>query len=691
MVPEPLTENIVSGTRGPRGFVIGTAGHIDHGKTALIRALTGVETDRLPEEVRRGITIDLGFVHTTRNRLAPDGVRVEGDVPVSFIDVPGHERFIRTMVAGAQGVDAILLAVAANEGMKPQTREHLSICDLLGIDRGIVVLTKSDAVETEELEKTRYRIRAELSGHPARTWPMIACSAHTGRGIDALRRALCELVTHVRPRPEDAPLRLPVDRVFSFKGFGTIATGTLVSGHLRVGDELETTFAGKTGRVRGIHVRGQSATLAVAGDRTAVNLPALAPELLERGDTLVRPGQVPPSRFVEVLVTHLPANRVAMPRLTRGLFHALTAQVNATVRLLGQDELAPGQTGAAVVELDSLLPLLPGDRFVLRGYRKLADHGTTTGGGEVVNVDARKPRGAAVSRAVWIQRFRQAEVGQKALMLLEDAPLTGRSVDELAARLACSPARLLERAAPLVNGGQVALIGTPPERMISNATLDRLATRLLTIVRRRQQSSPLESGMGRESLRASLGAAGRPLSEPVFDVSLKRLQGAGQIVEHQGLVRTTDFKPAAEERQRQLLERVHAEYARAGLQPPLQRELEVLLAEPGSELAQAIGTLVRQGQLTRVAMGLHFDTAVISLLEGKLRAFLDEHGAITPQQWKTVSGVSRKYRIPLAEHFDARRVTIRVGDLRRPWGKRASTPAQGHGGASRFPTKPGTN
>ncbi|HEX8951082.1 MAG TPA: selenocysteine-specific translation elongation factor [Polyangia bacterium] len=367
--------------------VIGTAGHIDHGKTTLVRALTGIDTDRLKEEKERGITIELGFAHLT----LPTGETV------GVVDVPGHERFVRTMVAGAVGIDLVVLVVAADEGVMPQTREHLDICGLLGITRGVVALTKADLVDAELRELAVADIGETLRGTFLEGAPIIAVSAKSGEGLDALKSAIAAGLREVPGKDPEALARLPIDRVFSMKGFGTVVTGTLWAGRIKPGDDLVALPplpGGAPGKVRGVQVHGVTVGEARAGNRTAINL-TTPKEQLARGQVLVRPGELEAGRLVDVRLRYLATSKRALKRRARLLVHAGTAQSLATLSLLDGNELEPGQSGLAQLALDEPMVLLPGDRFILRGFALQRHHGTTVGGGVVLRtLGARLRRGA---------------------------------------------------------------------------------------------------------------------------------------------------------------------------------------------------------------------------------------------------------------------------------------------------------
>src|SRR5437588_9484230 len=346
-----------------KSIVVGTAGHIDHGKTALVKALTGIDADRLEEEKRRGITIDLGFAHMDLH--AADG----GTLHLGFVDVPGHERFVRNMLAGVSGIDLVLFVIAADESIKPQTREHFDILQLLGVSRGITVLTKSDAVDPETLDVVRLEVEEFLRGTflEAPKAPIAAVSSLTGAGLDELKRAIALAVADVQARDSEALARLPIDRVFTMKGFGTVVTGTLISGTIRREEELEVFPTGRRVRVRGVQVHGKTAEQATAGQRTALNVAGAAKEGLARGMTLSPPDTFRPTTRIDVSLTLLPSAKLLKDR-ARVHFHAYASETIAEVRLHGEKQIAPGQTAYAQLRLENPALLLPADRFIVRQF-----------------------------------------------------------------------------------------------------------------------------------------------------------------------------------------------------------------------------------------------------------------------------------------------------------------------------------
>src|SRR5581483_1910589 len=517
------------------GRVIGTAGHIDHGKTSLVRALTGIDTDRLKEEKERGITIELGFAHLT----LPSGASV------GVVDVPGHERFVRAMVAGAVGIDLVVLVVAADEGVMPQTREHLDICGLLGIQRGVVALTKIDTVDGELRELAAADVAEVLKGTFLEEAPIVACSAKTGEGLDAPKLAVEEGLRDAPGKDPDGLLRLPIDRVFSMKGFGTVVTGTLWAGRIRPGMDV-TALPGvasspSPAKVRGVQVHGAAVEEAVAGQRTAVNL-SVPREALERGEVLVEPGALEAGRLLDVRIRYLATCKAALRRKARVLVHAGTAQTLATVTLYDAPELPPGSEGLAQLALDEPLVALPGDRFILRGFALQRHHGTTLGGGVVL-----RTLGA---------RHRRGTPELLATLRANEAAMRAANVDERAAlevRLPFSP-KLVEAALARLQGARhVVRFDRERGAVIARAKLVELERLAVDAVTAFHAAQPLAEGMPREELRAKVSGDVR-----LLHLVLEQVAAAGKLAVEREVVRL----PGHEARK---------SHAAAGLQPLAER------------------------------------------------------------------------------------------------------------------------
>ncbi len=629
-------------------IIVGTAGHIDHGKTALVKALTGIDTDRLKEEKERGITIELGFAH-----LDLDGRRL------GVVDVPGHERFIKAMVAGAGGVDLAILVIAADEGVMPQTREHLDICGLLGVRTGVVALTKSDLVDADWLALVTDEVRGRLAETFLGDAAIIPVSARTGAGLDELRAEIARLAAHIPARSADGAFRLPLDRVFTIKGFGTVVTGTILGGTVRTGDALLVHPRALEAKVRGLEVHGSPAEVARAGMRCAVNLTGVAREDLARGDVLAHPGGVAPSHILDVRFRYLASSRTPLPRRSRVLLHHGTTQLMASLVLVDHDELAPGAEGLAQLRLDATTPLaaLPGDRFIARGFVVQEHYGTTLGGGEILRVLAPKARrqdGAADELA----RIAAARGDARVLLEVGGSGAAGLSAADLGRRLGIAPADIAASLERLIEAGDVVGAG---DLHLTAAELARLDKQVLDHLTAFHAANPHKEGMSREELRARLP---RALPARFADLIVDGLVRRGTLEIDKDLVRrrrAAGAAPAAGG----LADTLAAKLAAWGLEAPRPREMPELLKLPEPQIKAALDQLVAAKRAVKVKPDYIADRAAIDALRAKLLAHLEAHGTIDAQQWKDICGTTRKWSIPLAEYFDAEKVTLRVGDLRK--------------------------
>ncbi len=635
-------------------FVVGTAGHIDHGKTALVRALTGVDTDRLKEEKARGITIELGF--------APLVLPTPDRQTVSVVDVPGHERFVRTMVAGATGIDLVLFVVAADEGVMPQTREHLRICTLLGVRRGLVALTKIDLVNDELRALAEAELADTLRGTFLEDAPVLPCSTVTGEGLAAIPAAIAALLADAPTRDDAALFRLPIDRVFSLKGFGTVVTGTTASGAVRRDDEVIALPARepKGVRVRSIEVHGAAVERASAGQRSALNLP-LPKDQLERGQVLVHPGTLEAGDRLDVALSWLPGDARPLPRRARLLFHHGTMQCQAMVNLLDCGEVAPGGVALAQLLLDRPIVALPGDRFVLRGFRRAADHSTTVGGGEILRTLGARHRRATPALAQLLAATRDAPLDERVRLEVERAGRAGIAAPALQMRLPSAPKATAGALQRLLTARAVVRHIKEPAHYLGATALTALGDELVTALRRWHDERPLEPAMPKESLRATI-------AEPrLLAAALEPLLGRGAVIAvGDGLrLREHDAERASHARGVDALaERVATTLLAAGLQPPRAVDLASALGVPATALTAALVRLVREQRIVKVGE-LHFHVTPLGALREALLARFATTPEITPTAWKELVGASRKFAIPLAEYFDAIKLTLRVGDNRR--------------------------
>jgi len=626
-----------------KSVVIGTAGHIDHGKTALVKALTGIDADRLQEEKRRGITIDLGFAHLELPAADREMLRF------GFVDVPGHENFVRNMLAGIGGIDLVLLVIAADEGIKPQTREHFDICRLLGIQHGITVLTKSDLVDRETLEVVRLEIAEFLRGSFLENAPILPVSSLKGTGLDELKRTLVQLASKIPARSSDALTRLPIDRVFTMKGFGTVVTGTLISGAIRKEDELELFPERKRVRVRGVQVHGATAGKAVAGERTALNLAGVEKEELERGMILASPDAFETSSNIEVQLTLLPSAK-PLKSGARVHVHAFSMETIAAVSLYQVKQLAPGQRAFAQLRLNVPGLLLPGDRFIIRQFSPVV----TIGGGFVLenapptrvkDVETRCDflaqliggPGAAQLRARVVER------GTRGLKMRDAMARTGLMVRKIVS--------LSATVNDLHNFNEV---------LIQSSALEAIRKEFLDALTSFQKEHSLTAGAPKELLRERLTGVEPQVFEAIFQEKLDagEIDLAGELVRLRGQgVRMT----AEEEQSRKVIEQA---FASAGLKVPALKDVLAGLKIDKLRAQKIVTLLLREKVLIKISEDLVFHRTALDELRQKLASQKARSPKIDVGTFKDLAGVSRKYAIPLLEYLDRERLTKRVGDSR---------------------------
>jgi selenocysteine-specific elongation factor len=617
-----------------RAIVVGTAGHIDHGKSALVRALTGTDPDRLKEEKERGITIDLGFAHTT----------IGGD-EIAFVDVPGHERFVKNMLAGVGGIDAVLLVVAADESVMPQTREHFAICRLLGVTAGVIALTKRDLVDADTIELATMEIRELVAGSRLSAAPVVPVSAKTGEGLDDLRRALASLSERLPQRTTAAlPPRLPVDRVFSMRGFGTVVTGTLTAGTLHVDDDLVLLPGGRRVKVRGLQVHGRTRGAAAAGRRVAVNLGGVDRDEAARGETLTTPAAYEVTRRFDARIELL-EDAPPLKHGARVRFH------HGTTELLGRVALGPDR--CARIRLEAPAVLTRGDRFVLRSYSPPV----TIGGGLVLDpVPARTPLRTAAAAA----RFASLDstTPAAAAVFLRERGAAGLTIDAMASRLGSSRGDVEAIARALEGRGDVRLIGDALFVAAANGALER---RLLEVVAAPHAAQPLSEGIPRQEARERVFARA---ADGVFESVVDALARAGRIVAREQLsLPGAGVSLSPEEARAQ--DALARTYLAARLAPP---DLASAAAAAGVAPAVAdrvVRLLVRQKTLVKLD-ALYFHADALARLKQEIAAMKESQPAprVDVAAFKERFGLSRKYAIPLLEWLDRERVTRRVGEAR---------------------------
>ena len=624
--------------------VVGTAGHIDHGKTSLVKALTGTDTDRLPEEKARGITIDLGFAFLEE----PDGLTIE------IVDVPGHERFVKNMLAGVGGIDLALLVIAADEGVMPQTREHLAICQLLRIKTGLVALTKTDMAEPDWIELVREDVARLLEGTFLHACPIVPVSSKTGEGLTELRAALVTLGREVPPKATDQTARLPIDRVFTVKGFGTVVTGTLTAGRIAVDERVEVYPRGLSSRVRGLQVHGHAVARAQAGQRTAVNLQGVDRAAIERGDVLAPPGALLPTLLLDATLELLGDAPRPLRTRDRVRFHVGTQEVMARVLLVGQMELAQGRTTYGRFRLERPIVALPGDRYVIRTYSPIV----TIGGGTLLDVAPPRFKRKAPALLGHLELLEQGAPAQVLEEHLKQAGAAGLRLADLPARTPFGPDRLRGLLEALQQSG--AVVAVDREWYIQRDASDRLREETLLLLETFHRENPLRGGISREELRSRAGNA----QERVFSQLLSVLEAEGVVRSERDQVRLAAHAIRLSPEQQHVVDGIEAEFRRAGAAPPSPEEALGRFGIKGTEKHELFHLLVADGRLVRVKESLYFHAEALHGIQDKLVAHLREKKEIGPADMKDLLGVSRKYAIPLMEYFDAQRVTVRQGERR---------------------------
>ncbi len=631
-----------------REVILGTAGHVDHGKTSLIRALTGIDTDRLKEEKERGITIELGFAYLD----LPCGHRL------GIVDVPGHERFVKNMVAGASGMDLVAFIVAADEGIMPQTREHFEICRLLGIRRGLIVITKKDMVEPDWLDLVTDDVRTFFAGSFLEEAPLLTVSSTTGEGIEEIRNTLDALVAASDFSEAHGPFRLPVDRIFSMKGFGTVITGTAVSGRIKTGDDLMLYPSRKSGKIRGIQVHGKDTQEAEAGHRTAINVQGLEKEAIKRGETAASVDCLQPSYLLDASFLHLESARKNYKNRTRVRIHLGTAEIMARIVLLHAEELEPGAEADVQILLEEQVGCWPGDRYVVRSYSPVH----TIGGGVVLNGSPRKRKRFREDNREIYATYRENNPENLALLHIRESSYNGLSLDRLAVKMGVFGNRLQKIVQLPLSSRKIILIEQEKQRMVSAAVYEKLGQKLRVVLGAYHRENPLKAGLSKEELRSLLY---RGLDQRLFQFLLNDLQKKGEIGQDQALIHLSGHKVSLKEDEKILRHELETFYRQAELSPPTIKEVMVKFSRyPDHLLKEVLAIMVRDDALAKVTEDLYFYKPAMESLKDKLVNLLVQEGEVDTPAFKELTGLSRKFSIPLLEYFDKTKVTMRVGDKR---------------------------
>jgi selenocysteine-specific elongation factor len=617
-----------------RHVVIGTAGHVDHGKTALVKALTGTDTDRLAEERRRGITIELGFAHCA----------LEG-ADAGIVDVPGHEDFVRTMVAGATGVDVALLVVAADESVMPQTVEHAAILDFLAVPVGVVAVTKADLVDPAWLDLVRADIRERLAGSRVSWQAIVPVSSVTGAGLPELRAALTAAAAAARPRRADDLFRLPVDRAFSVAGAGTVVTGTAWSGSVKVGDEVRVLPGDAKGRVRGLQSHGEQQDAAIPGRRTALALTGVTREQAGRGTTVVAGGPWRGTDVLDVVLSLLPSSPPVGQR-TRVRVHLGTVEVLARVTPGAPGGIAPGATGDARLRLETAVVARWGDRVVVRAYSPV----TTIGGGVVADPwpapRPRRPHDLAALLAAAPARLAAA---------VSRAGDHGLAVADLGVRLGVAPADANELIGAGVEQGR---FGRVEDRLIATPVLDAAQARIEAALVEYHAAHPLEPGMARETLRRTVG------DMAVADAALAALVAAGSCVDDGPTVRLTAHEVRVSGADAAVVAAIRNAVEAAGFEGVTSEGAEAVAGKGGLGARAALEFLTRAGEAVRVGRDRYVSAGIMKVMLGRIQEVIRTSGQVGPAQLRDLFGLTRKFSIPMLEWLDGQGYTVRQGDIR---------------------------
>jgi selenocysteine-specific elongation factor len=628
-----------------KSVIVGTAGHIDHGKSALVEALTGTHPDRLEEEKRRGITIDLGFAFLEEN-----GVRF------GFVDVPGHERFVSNMLAGAAGIDVLLLVIAADESIKPQTREHFDICRLLGVPRGVVALTKSDLIDSDTLELVRLEAEEFLRGSFLEKAPLIPVSAKTGAGLAELKKALQEAAANATAKDAGRHFRLPIDRAFAMKGFGSVVTGTLISGSVGAGDDVELFPGGERLRVRGVQSGGKVVERATPGQRTAVNLAGIEHTALQRGMVLAAPGKFWKTRRVDARLELLSSAK----KMKQGAplhFHAGTAETIAEVFFHGEKELGPGGSNFTNLKLQDEVLVLPGDRFIVRQFSPVV----TIGGGVVLDPMARRPKLRDTGRVAFLETLERGN-REEILGAMTERAVVGLGLEEIVARTAWIDKEIQEAVQKVSGSGRVKVVSKEPLVLVSGKLFEEVRKRILERVEKFQKENPLLPGILREDLRASLGRRTRP---ETFRAALEELVAQRKLDAPGELVKKAGSEITLQPEEAKAKDQIEAAFAAAGLTVPPVKEVLAKLAVEARRAEKLLQMLLREKSLVRVSPELIFHRQALAQLKERLAGYKKSKGErVSVPVFKELTGITRKYAIPLLEYLDREHVTRRAGDER---------------------------
>ncbi len=627
-------------------LIIGTAGHIDHGKTTLVKRLTGIETDRLKEEKQRGISIELGF--------AP--FNLPGGQKAAIVDVPGHERFIRHMLAGAFGIDMVLFTIAADEGVMPQTREHADIIEMLGVDKGIVVITKKDMVDEEWLMLVEDEIREYIEATILKGCPIVAVSAVTGEGIPELLQTIEQVASTVVEKPIVGQARLPIDRVFTIAGFGTVVTGTLWSGQIHVGDTLELMPTQKMVKVRTLHVHNEKVTTAYAGQRVAVNLQGIEVNEIKRGYLVASSGYLSPSYRVDTKLRLLGNSLRTLRNWNRIRFHLGTDETLGRVVLLDRDELVPGEEAYVQIVMEKPVVAYKGDPFVIRYYSPV----DTIGGGSIIDPNAPHQKRFKEEVLNDLAIKEEGSLYDVVLHELENSNQEPLSVAELAKRTGSTEEAIMEEINQLLEDEKVVDI-SGKGNYLSNQGMELIYEQIAYTITHYQEKYPLRSGYPKEDMRSRLFGKINPR---VFNAMMKYFEEEGRIVIKNSLVGIPGYLPEPGEKEKQIISNIRNIMKDRLFSPPGLDEISASSSLQEAQISEIIAYLTEQGELVKINESLYFSRVAIESGQELLNEYFTREKELTLATARDIFDTSRKYALPLIEYYDRTHFTRRVGDIR---------------------------
>lgn len=636
-----------------REIVLGTAGHVDHGKTSFIKALTGFETDRLVEEKKRGITIELGFAHLD----LPCGHRI------GIVDVPGHEKFVKTMVSGVSGIDILAFVVAADEGIMPQTVEHFEICRLMGVEQGVVIITKKDMVEEEWLEMVTDEIEEFCSGSFLEGAPIVHVSSVTGEGIELVRNELDKLVVKHNFTEAFGPFRLSVDRVFAMKGFGAVVTGTSISGRTSVGDDLQLYPSEQVAKVRGIQVHATAVNEVEAGHRTAINLQGVDVSGVKRGMVLAGPGTLHPGYMLDCRFLYLGSNAKPLKHRARVRVHLGTSEVIGRISLLDRDELSPGDETVVQLLLEETAVVWPGDRYVIRSYSPVA----TIGGGTILgNVSPRKRKRLNEQDREYNKSIQKVLLNgtqeEKILLFLRESRELGLTAEQLGIRLGLFGKHLKKALQEPISTKKMVVVDSATQRYVVVEIAENIKVLLLEKLGEYHQNNPLQLGIAKDELRTGLD---RKIDPKVYNYCINELMRKGEVVQEESIIRLAGHEVALKADEEQLQRELFEWYRQKGLSTPTIKEtMERFDDYPSRLVKEVLDFQIREGNLLKISESLYYSKEIIDPLVASVIQHIEQNGEIDAPTFKDLTGLTRKFSIPILEYLDRVKITMRIGDKR---------------------------